>query len=50
MVQTIGEKIKELENRKIELDDKGFLKGEKEVPVLFKEKDGVFSIFKVRID
>lgn len=42
IVQTLGEKIKELENRKIELDDKGILKGEKEVPVLFQEQDGVW--------
>ncbi|WP_160693478.1 ISLre2 family transposase [Clostridium sp. C2-6-12] len=42
IVQTLGEKIKELENRKIELDDKGLLKGEKEVPVLFQEQDGVW--------
>lgn len=42
VVQTVGEKIKELENRKIELDDKGVLKGEKEVPVLFQEQDGVW--------
>jgi hypothetical protein len=42
IVQTLGEKIKELENRKIELDDKGVLKGEKEVPVLFQEQDGVW--------
>ena len=42
IVQTLGEKIKELENRKIELNDKGALKGEKEVPVLFQEQDGVW--------
>ncbi|WP_252238510.1 UPF0236 family transposase-like protein [Clostridium sp. VAP51] len=42
VVQTVGEKIKELENRKIELNDKGALKGEKEVPVLFQEQDGVW--------
>ena len=42
VVQTVGEKIKELENRKIELNDKGVLKGDKEVPVLFQEQDGVW--------
>lgn len=42
VVQTVGEKIKELEERKIELNDKGLLKGEKEVPVLFQEQDGVW--------
>jgi len=42
VVQTVGEKIKELENRKIELNEKGSLKGDKEVPVLFQEQDGVW--------
>ena len=42
VVQTVGEKIKELENRKIELNEKGLLKGDKEVPVLFQEQDGVW--------
>ncbi len=42
VVQTVGEKIKDLENRKIELNDRGALKGEKEVPVLFQEQDGVW--------
>lgn len=42
IVQNVGEKIKEIEDRKIELNDKGVLKGEKEVPVLFQEQDGVW--------
>ncbi|MFT8929825.1 MAG: UPF0236 family protein, partial [Sporolactobacillus sp.] len=42
VVQTVGEKIQDLENRKIELNNKGALKGEKEVPVLFQEQDGVW--------
>lgn len=42
VVQTVGEKIKEIENRKIELNDKGLLKGETETPVLFQEQDGVW--------
>lgn len=42
IVQTVGDKIKKLENRKIELNEKGALKGEKEVPVLFQEQDGVW--------
>ncbi|NFE61257.1 ISLre2 family transposase, partial [Clostridium botulinum] len=37
VVQTVGERIKEIENRKIELNDKGALKGDVEVPVLFQE-------------
>lgn len=35
VVQSVGEKIKEIENRKIELNDNGLLKGETETPVLF---------------
>ena len=42
VVQTVGEKIKELEARKIELNEIGALKGEKEVPVLFQEQDGIW--------
>ncbi|MCS6112318.1 ISLre2 family transposase [Clostridium botulinum] len=42
VVQTVGERIKEIENRKIELNDKGALKGDVEVPVLFQEQDGVW--------
>lgn len=34
-------KVKELEARKIELNDKGTLKGDIEVLVLFQEQDGV---------
>ncbi|MBU3197679.1 UPF0236 family protein, partial [Clostridium algidicarnis] len=34
--------INELEKRKIELNEKGALKGQKEVPVLFQEQDGVW--------
>lgn len=42
IVQTVGEKIKELEERKIELNEQGKLKGDKEVPVLFQEQDGAW--------
>ena len=42
VVQTVGEKIKEIEARKIELNEIGALKGEKEVPVLFQEQDGIW--------
>ncbi|MGL5330126.1 MAG: ISLre2 family transposase [Peptostreptococcaceae bacterium] len=42
VVQTSGGKIKELQDRKIELNDKGALRGEVEVPVLFQEQDGVW--------
>ena len=42
VVQTVGEKINEIEERKIELNEKGILKGEKEVPVLFQEQDGAW--------
>lgn len=42
VVQTVGEKIKEIEDRKIELNDKEVLKGEIETPVLFQEQDGVW--------
>ena len=42
VVQTVGEKIKEIEDRKIELNDKEALKGEIETPVLFQEQDGVW--------
>lgn len=40
-VQKAGEKAKILENKQVEEYLKGELKGEKEVPVLFEEKDGV---------
>lgn len=42
VVQTVGEKIKDIENRKIELNDNGLLKGEIETPILFQEQDGVW--------
>ena len=42
VVQSVGEKIKEIENRKIELNYNGLLKGETETPVLFQEQDGVW--------
>lgn len=42
IVQTVGSKIKDLENRKIELNNSGNLKGNTEVPVLFQEQDGVW--------
>lgn len=41
VVQTIGEKINDIENRKIELLDKDALSGEIETPVLFQEQDGI---------
>ncbi|AQR89398.1 hypothetical protein [Clostridium saccharobutylicum] len=50
VVQTVGEKIKELENRKIELNDKGILKGKKEIYVLFQKQDGVWLYLQVRIE
>ncbi len=42
IVQTVGDKIKELEDRKIKLNDSNHLNGEKEVPVLFQEQDGIW--------
>lgn len=42
IVQTVGSKIKDLENRKIELNNSGNLKGNTEVPVLFQEQDGIW--------
>lgn len=42
IVQNVGEKIKEIENHKIELNDKGALKGDVETPALFEEQDGVW--------
>ena len=42
VVQKVGEKIKDIEARKIELNEIGALKGDKEVPVLFQEQDGVW--------
>ena len=42
VVQKVGEKIKEQEERKIELNQQGALKGEKEVPILFQEQDGLW--------
>lgn len=41
-VQKAGEKAKALENHLVKKYLKGELKGEKEVPVLFEEKDGVY--------
>jgi Uncharacterised protein family (UPF0236) len=41
VVQNVGEKIKEIEKRKIELLDKNALNGDIETPVLFQEQDGV---------
>lgn len=41
IVQDVGEKIKEIENRKIELLEKNALQGDIETPVLFQEQDGV---------
>ena len=38
VVQSVGEKIKEIENRKIELNYNGLLKGETETPVLFRTR------------
>jgi hypothetical protein len=42
IVQTVGENIKKIENRKIELNEGGHLKGNIEVPVLFQEQDGLW--------
>jgi len=42
IVQTVGEKIKEIENKKIELNENGNLKGNMKVPVLFQEQDGIW--------
>lgn len=42
VVKTVGEKIKELEERKIELNDKQALKGETETVLLFQEQDEVW--------
>lgn len=50
VVQTVGEKIKDLENRKIELNDKGVLKGKRKYRCYFRSKMEFGSIFKVRID
>jgi hypothetical protein len=41
-VQKAGEKAKIIENQQVKKYLKGELKGEKEVPVLFEEKDGVY--------
>lgn len=41
-VQKAGEKAKAKENQQVEKYISGELKGEKEVPVLFEEKDGVY--------
>jgi hypothetical protein len=41
-VQIAGDKVKLLENRRIEGYLSGELNGEKEVPILFEEKDGVY--------
>ena len=42
VVQTVGTKIKEIEERKIELNEKGVLNGDKETEVLFQEQDGLW--------
>ena len=42
VVQTVGSKIKDMEERKIELNEKGVLNGEKEPKVLFQEQDGLW--------
>lgn len=42
IVQKVGSKIEEKEERKIELNKNGHLKGTKEVKVLFQEMDGVW--------
>ncbi len=41
-LQATGDKAKVLENRQVERYITGELKGEKEVPILFAEKDGVY--------
>lgn len=42
IVQTLGEKIEEKEDREIILNENGKLKGEREVKVLFEEADGIW--------
>lgn len=42
VVQTVGSKIKDIEERKIELNEKGVLNGDKETKVLFQEQDGLW--------
>ena len=42
VVQTVGTKIKDIEARKIELNEKGVLNGDKETKVLFQEQDGLW--------
>ncbi len=42
VVQKLGSKIEEKEERKIQLNKKGTLKGAREVPVLFQEMDGTW--------
>lgn len=42
VVQTVGTKIKEIEERKIKLNEKGVLNGDKETEVLFQEQDGLW--------
>ncbi len=42
VVQKLGSKIEEKEERKIELNKKGILKGAREVNILFQEMDGVW--------
>lgn len=42
VVQTVGTKIKDIEERKIELNEKGVLNGDKETKVLFQEQDGLW--------
>ena len=42
IVQSVGDGIKKIEARKIELNEKGCSEGLKEVPVLFQEQDGVW--------
>lgn len=41
VVQTVGTKIKDMEKRKIELNEKGVLNGDKETKILFQEQDGL---------
>lgn len=42
IIQKIGEKIEEKEEREIKLNKQGKLKGEKEVKVIFEEMDGIW--------
>ena len=50
VVQTFGRGIAKLEDRKIELDQQEALCGDKKVPVLFQEQDGLWLSIQRRAD